>query len=266
MQPLNFFSILLPETIKLFNMKKIIILLALMIPVIVLAQNEETRSLKSFSEVSVSQSIKLILTKGNENVAEVSTEGDLEDVITEISGNKLSVKKASSNGWSSNNDKVVVRVTYTDELNELKASSSSNMLVEGTLKTSDLSVKASSSANIKFSATADAVTITASSSADIEATIQARNANMKVSSSGTIDITGNTNALEASASSSGRLRGNDFSCNIGDLSASSSGSISVAVKDELSASASSSGKVMYEGRPKLKDLNASSGGKVRSAD
>jgi hypothetical protein len=247
-------------------MKKLIILIAVLVPMLVLAQNEETRSLESFSEVSVSQSIKLTLVKGSENKAVVSTEGELEDVLTEVSGNRLSVKKASKNGWSTGNDKVEVRVTYTGDLNELKASSSARLDVEGTLTGSDIEVKASSSAYINFKATADAITIAASSSANVSADIQAQEAMVKVSSSGKIDLMGNATDLEGAASSSGRVRGDEFSCNKADLAASSSGSISVAVKDELKASASSSGRVIYNGNPRVKEMNASSGGKVKSVD
>lgn len=248
-------------------MKKIIILLAILTPLSLLAQNQETRSLKSFNEVSVSQSIKLILVKGDQNMAEVSTDGDLSDVITEVSGGALSVKRQSGNSWNGNNrDKVEVRVTYTEELNELRASSSGRMTVETILVGNDLEVKASSSGKVIFKAKTEEISLEASSSGDIEAEVNAEEAKIKASSSGSVKIKGNSISLKAAASSSGSIRGEDFSCSKANLASSSSGSISVAVEDELNASASSSGRVIYSGSPKIKDMSSSSGGKVKSAD
>ncbi len=246
-------------------MKKILLLVALFIPALLLAQKTETRKLSSFSEVHVSQSIKLTLKKGNTNSAEVSTNGDLEDVVTKVSGNMLKVEK--DQGWSmGNSDRVEVIVTYTGDIEELKASSSAKIEVADRLKVKNLSVKASSSGRIQLAADVEEIEIAVSSSGDVMADINAEVADLQASSSGQVNIRGNCNELEASVSSSGSIRGNDFVCKSADLQASSSGSLSVYAENQMSASASSSGTIKYGGSPKIKSMNSSSGGKIKSVD
>ena len=246
-------------------MKKLLLVVALFVPVILMAQDSETRKLSSFTEVHASQSIKVTLKKGSSNSAEVITNGDLEDVITEVSGGTLKIEKDQN--WNiGSGDRVRVIVTYTEELSELKATSSSSILVEDRLKSDDLELKASSSASIKVAADAADVEIAVSSSADIEADINARKVDARVSSSGSLEMKGQCEDLKAAVSSSGDINAEDFNCKIADLATSSSGRIEVHVEEQMSASASSSGRITYGGQPKIKNMNSSSGGRIRSAD
>ena len=248
-------------------MKKILLVFAFCLPLFVFGQSTEKRNLDKFSEVSVSQSIKLTLVKGNKNQAVVSTEGELEKVITEVDGDRLIVKIENKNNWYNNsNDKVEVEVTYTEELTELKSSSSSTLTVEGVIESNSLAAKASSSSSMYFTAKVNSADIAASSSASIKASVQANELEAQVSSSATIKLSGSANSFEASASSSGDIKGKDFVANSASLKSSSSGSIYAEVKDELTASASSSGSVYYGGSPKLRNTNTSSGGRIKTLD
>ena len=56
----------------------------------------ETRSLSDFTSVSSSQSIRVTLKKGNEPKVDVSTTGELEDVITDVKDGNLKIEMESN--------------------------------------------------------------------------------------------------------------------------------------------------------------------------
>ena len=94
-------------------MKKIVLTLSgLLIVLTTFAQSRDTRNLSSFSEISVSEAIEVELVKGSSEKAEVEVTGtDAENVLTEVSGDRLKVHMASGN-WKNVN--AFVRVTYKE--------------------------------------------------------------------------------------------------------------------------------------------------------
>ncbi len=247
-------------------MRNILLAVILCLPLQLMAQEKETRDLSNFTEVSSSASIKVRLVKGSSPKVDVQTDGDLEDVLTEVSGGKLKISRESQNGFfniSSNSDKIEVTVYY-QEIEGLKVSSSSYMEVEGQLNSNRLSLEVSSSGKLKVNANAKTAYLEVSSSGKLEAKLTSREINSKVSSSGKVNLTGSSDDFEAQISSSGSISAQDFSCLNADISASSSGKIQLGVQNELVARASSSGRINYSGTPKVVDVNTSSGGKVNS--
>ncbi|MBK6266879.1 DUF2807 domain-containing protein [Marivirga sp. S37H4] len=247
-------------------MKQIFILLFLWLPIQMMAQENETRSLDKFTEVSSSASINVTLMSGDSPKVDVSTDGELEDVLTEVSNGKLKISRKSNDqkfGVSFNNDKIEVTV-YFQEIEKLKVSSSSKMEVNDPIQSKNLEIEVSSSGKLSLTAKVQSADVSVSSSGKLDANIESENLTAKVSSSGKFDLTGDTNRLEASVSSSGSIKGDEFNCSIANLSTSSSGKIYLNIEDELSAKASSSGKINYKGTPKLVAIKTSSGGKVNS--
>ena len=247
-------------------MKNIILALIFWLPLNLMAQEKETRNLDNFTEVSSSASIKVILVKGNSPKVDVQTDGDLEDVLTEVSGDKLKISRAPQEGFfniSSNNDRIEVTVYY-QEIEGLRVSSSSSMVVEGLLNTNSLTLDVSSSGKLKVNANAKTAYVEVSSSGKVDAIINADDLTAKVSSSGDLYLEGSSNDFKGKISSSGDINAEDFTCSNANISASSSGKIQLGVKNELVARASSSGKINYSGSPKVVDVNTSSGGKVNS--
>ncbi len=247
-------------------MKNIFLAFILCLPLHLMAQQKETRSLDTFTEVSSSASIKVTLVKGISPKVEVQTDGDLKNVLTEVSGGQLKISRESQDGFfnfSSNNEKIEVTVYY-QEIEALKVSSSSSMVVEGILNSRKLSLDVSSSGRLKVSANAQSAFAEVSSSGKIDADLKVSELNAKVSSSGKLNLAGSSEDFEAKISSSGYIAADDFSTTNANISASSSGKIKLGVKNELIARASSSGRINYSGTPKVVDINTSSGGKVNS--
>ncbi|MFY0607056.1 MAG: DUF2807 domain-containing protein [Cyclobacteriaceae bacterium] len=242
--------------------KSSLFILALLASAILFAQSE-TRDLDSFTKVAVGESIDVILKKGNKESAKVVVDDiDLEEVMTEVVGDKL---KIYLEGNSYRNVDVQVTVTYVS-LDGLKSSSSSS--IEGTeliVASGAFDIACSSSGNIEAAIKAESIDIDVSSSGDVDLEVEADEIEIEVSSSGDIDISGKTNTIEVSASSSGSVDGYGLKCGDADLRASSSGSIRLTVDGELEARASSGGSIRYEGSPTRTDADTSSGGSVRKS-
>ena len=78
--------------------------LALLFVVALTAQ--ETRNLDSFDEVAAKTGINVILVEGNSNKAIIETENcEPEEVITEISGDELTIKFENSGFWRSSRNR-----------------------------------------------------------------------------------------------------------------------------------------------------------------
>ncbi|MEL6389629.1 MAG: head GIN domain-containing protein [Bacteroidota bacterium] len=210
------------------------------------AQKKETRSLSSFHGVHTSASINTKLVKGAKNQVEIKVRGvDLEDVKSEVDGGILTLgmkDKQWGNMWK--NKEVWALVTYTDELDYIGATSSSDMIVEETLSGSELSVKVTSSADMKVDIDVDELNIDISSSADLT-------------------ISGQANKAKIDASSSADLSGKGLTVDHARLKASSSSDISIGVTQSLDAKASSSAEIVYYGQPEKRNIDRSSSGSVR---
>lgn len=234
------------------------------------AQESETRSLPSFSEISAHEGINVYIKKGaREEARVVSTKIDLEDILTEVSGDRLKVHldddKRSWWGNGGSRGEIDVYVTYK-EIDLLKASSSGSIEAQGTIDADgDFEVGVSSSGDIEASIVADELEIDASSSGDARLKVKVNEIDAEVSSSGDIEVSGVAIRQYVKASSSGDYHGYDVDSEEVDARVSSGGSIKINVKNKLDARASSGGSIRYEGSPEYVDASSSSGGSVKKS-
>jgi hypothetical protein len=200
---------------------------------------KETRDVKDFAKVSFGVAGNLYINFGPE--FKVILEGekrDLEDIITEVSGN---------DNWKFNfNEKVTVYITMP-ELKGLGVSGSGKAEIRDAIKAEDLDLSVSGSGKIF---TGDVVVSKLGCS---------------ISGSGNIVLGGNGNAARAdiSISGSGNYEGGSYKIGTAEIHISGSGNCSCNVIESLRASVSGSGNVTYEGNPKV-DAHVSGSGKVRS--
>ncbi|MCV9386220.1 head GIN domain-containing protein [Reichenbachiella ulvae] len=219
-----------------------IMVLGMFISTLAMAQEEETRSLDAFTEVSVGESIKVTLVKGSKNEAKISTTNtETENVLTEVFGDNLKIHMESGNY---RNNEVTVVVTYSGEIEEVKVSSSARLNTKGVVKSEELAIKVSSSGRLEMELDVDRLKV-------------------DVSSSGRASLSGNANTQVIEVSSSGRYEGFGLESKGVKADVSSSGRIEVSVSEELMAKASSSGRVVYKGAPEKVDADTSSSGSVK---
>ncbi|WP_425392201.1 head GIN domain-containing protein [Ekhidna sp.] len=248
-------------------MKKsfLITILSILIAGVTFAQSEETRDLSSFSEISAHEGIDVYIKRGDKEEARiVSDSHDLDEVLTEVSGDRLKIHLEGNNH---RNIDVEVYVTYRS-INGISSSSASSLTSEGTIDAngSDFDVDVSSAGDVEVSIdNADELTIDASSAGDARLKVSCNEIEADISSAGEIEIEGSARKQDVEASSSGDYDGYELESEEADVSASSGGGIKVNVSKKLDARASSGGSVRYKGSPAYLDASSSSGGSVKKS-
>jgi hypothetical protein len=236
-------------------MKRVFFLSALIFAITVsagFASNQsdvkETRNVSGFTKVSFGVAGNLYINIGPE--FKVVLEGEkkyIDEVITDVSGGKLVIKKENwkMNNWRMN-EKVNVYITMP-ELAGLGVSGSGKAEVKDAVKTGDLNLNVSGSGKIYIS----------------EMTVS--NLSCGISGSGDIILSGSGSCSKAdiSISGSGNYDGTPLKIGTAEVHISGSGNCSCNVTESLRASVSGSGNVTYEGSPKI-DAHVSGSGKVRS--
>ena len=208
---------------------------------------KETRDLSGFTKVGFGISGNLSINFGPEfKVVLEGEKASLEEIITEVSGGKLIIKKERDSWRNNMHEKVSVSITMP-ELKGLGVSGSGKAEIKDAVKTSDLSLNVSGSGKIY---TTD---------------IKVSSFDCGISGSGDVIIGGNGNATNAdiSISGSGNCTCEALKSGTAKIHISGSGNCYCNVTEALQASVSGSGNVTYQGNPKV-DIRVSGSGHVRS--
>lgn len=232
-------------------MKKLLLSASLLVAAVIFCgnsygQDRETRDVSGFKQVSFGISGNLFIKTGSQ--FSLVLEGDkkiLDDIETEVSGNKLIIRKEN---WRSSlrDEKVTVNLTMPQ--------------IEG------LSVSGSGKAEIINSVESDNLSLAVSGSGKILTTdLDADDLRCAISGSGDIILggKGSVDDGEISISGSGSFSGEAVEIDHLDIGVSGSGNCICNVKETLNASVSGSGDVFYSGNPKI-DARVSGSGRVRS--
>jgi hypothetical protein len=208
---------------------------------------KETRNLRGFSRVSFGIAGDLKIKIGPEfSVVLEGEKNDLEEVVTEISGDRLQIKQ---DNWRFDfREKVNVYITMP-ELTGLGVSGSGKAEIMDAVKDADhLSLSVSGSGKLLTAGlVVDALDCSISGSGNI-----------------LIGSAGNADRGEISISGSGNYTGQEFEVDHLEVNISGSGSCYCKTGDSLNATISGSGNVTYTGDPKI-DARVSGSGHVRSA-
>ena len=195
-----------------------------------------------FTRVKVSSGIDLFIKQGNKNELTVEADENLHDIIiTEVRGDMLRIYTEKSI-WRAKARKVYLTVT---DLEELKATSGSDVVSQGVLKVKDIEVSTSSGADMRIELNADMVTSSSSSGADLR-------------------LSGRANIHNTKASSGSSVRAYQLESKDVTARVSSGADISVYASESINARASSGGDIRYKGSPEKVSKKTSSGGGVRS--
>lgn len=210
------------------------------------AQEGETRSIDRFTELKVSEGIKLIAKKGKENSITLDVYRiDAEDVITEVRGGRLSVRIAK--GFrTSRSRRIAAVLTYTEDLESINVSTSAEVRIDGMLELDKLDVVASTSGTIDLK-------------------VAAKEIKLGVSTSGRIDIEGKAEELEVSASTGSVIYAYNLEVDEAYSRANTGADVRINATERLKASAGTGGTISYRGNPKT-DVRTNTGGSVRRSN
>ena len=268
-------------------MKKSILLLLSVFAFVTLslAQKKETRNVGDFSKLSYGVSGTLYLTQGNEN--SVVIEGDeetLEEINTEVRGDKLVIRDKNNSWWGWNNSKKVTIYVTMKTIESIGVSGSGNLVAKNKINTSNLDLHVSGSGDLTADIEVrDELEASASGSGDMmirgickdfDSSVSGsgrisgklrinEDAKMTISGSGKIEIEGTSKSVTARISGSGSVRAADLETESCKVTISGSGGVQINVKNSLDASISGSGSVSYRGNPSSVNSHSSGSGKVR---
>jgi hypothetical protein len=207
---------------------------------------KETRDVKGFTSVGFGIAGNLYIKIGPQFKVELEGEkGDLDEVITELSGERLQIKHEN---WKFDfREKVTVYVTMP-EIDGLGVSGSGKAEILDPVKSEDLDLSVSGSGNLYTS------------------DLSVENLECHISGSGNIKLGGGNAAdTEVSISGSGNFNGEMAKCETMEVHVSGSGNCTCHVTGSLEASVSGSGNVTYTGNPRI-DARVSGSGRVRSSN
>ena len=211
--------------------------------------NAQVRSVSGYHGVSVSGSIELFLTQGNEESIVISADDtNLRDkVITEVDDGILRIylernKNKIQIDWP--NQKRIRAYVSVKDIDYLSSSGSGKLHIEGSIKTDKLKVDISGSGNL-------------------EGAVATKEFSLGISGSADADLSGTAGKSEFHISGSGSIKSYDFSTEYCNASISGSGNVKVTVTKELSAHISGSGNVMIKGDGMIRDYSASGSGKFK---
>jgi hypothetical protein len=207
---------------------------------------KEIRDLKGFTSVGFGIAGNLYVNIGPQFKVELEGDkDDIDEVVTEISGDRLQIKR---DNWRFQfREKVNIYVTMP-EMEGLGISGSGKAEILDGVKAEDLDLSVSGSGNL------------------FTADLSVENLDCSISGSGNIKLGGgNASDAEVSISGSGNFNGERTKCETMEVHVSGSGNCVCQVTGSLEAGVSGSGNVTYTGNPKI-DARVSGSGRVRSAN
>jgi hypothetical protein len=221
-------------------MKKTIILLAIITPLLAFSQTR--KEVSNFDNLKVSTNIIATLVQSdNQRVEYKMLKGSEDRLLIENKGNTLIVK-TKSNGWGGSSVKAKVTI-YCRQLDDLDVSAGATLSTDGEFVDNELNVSVSSGASTRLD-------------------VKGSDLDFDVSSGGSVRVNGTSDNLKIEASSGGSFNGSDLRCKNVDADVSSGGSAKVFCSESIKADASSGGSLKYYGNPEKSNIDAGYSGSV----
>ena len=201
---------------------------------------EQNRKTREFSKIEVSRGMNVYISQGETHKVVVKADENLLDAIeTENEGDVLIIR-ATQNIQSATSKKVFITVP---NLEEIEASSGSNIFSETKLVFRDLTASTSSGSNVKLE-------------------INSEKSEFSSSSGSNINLQGTTNSFMAKASSGSNIKAEELTAENCEAKASSGSNIWITAKNDFSGDVSSGANIFVYGNPKNSNIEKSSGGNV----
>ncbi len=210
--------------------------------------NAETREIGSFTGISVSSAIDLYLTQGTDEAIAVSaTETKYRDRIrTEVRDGILTIWYDSEGmHWPSGNKKLKAYVSFRN-INKLKASGASDVIISGTLKAASLDLKLAGASDMKGMVEIGTLTANISGASDMM-------------------VKGKVESLQIDASGASDLKDYDLVVQTCDAQASGASDIKITVEKEITATASGASDIVIKGNGVFKKMSKSGASSIKKS-
>jgi hypothetical protein len=225
------------------NMKIKLILIAFLATVgISNAQTQnDSRQLRDFNIVKVSNAIKAELVKGDVNKVEITASGiDVGKVETSVVGDALEVRLARGNY---RNHSVRVVVTYVD-IQGIEASSSAQVVAKSKIE-------------------AQEAYLATTNNAYLEASVEADKLNLEAATNSRIFINGKVKQLEVNAYTNAQVDGMNLVAQKVNVLGNTTASISFTATSSINGSLATAAKIVYDGNPSEVNVKTGTGGSIK---
>ena len=210
-----------------------------------------------FEKISASRAVKVIITDEIEDRIRIEADDNLMDhIVAEASGDELRISIDPKIN-SVSDIHVTVTVPDNGKIRALEASSASEITCATALGATDISLEASSAANINAAVKAGVCSLEATSASKIKAAVEAGECRINAS----IKLSGRADAARAELSSASKLAAAELVVKQWKIDTSSAASARIHCSEQLDAEASSGSSIHYEGDCST-DITKSSGGSV----
>lgn len=214
-----------------------------------------------FEKISASRAVKVIITDEIEDRIRIEADDNLMDhIVAEASGDELRISIDPKIN-SVSDIHVTVTVPDNGRIRALEASSASEITCATALGAADISLEASSAANINAAVKAGVCSLEATSAAKIKAAVEAGECRINASSAAKIKLSGRADTARAELSSASKLAAAELVVKQWKIDTSSAASARIHCTEQLDAEASSGSSIHYEGDCST-DITKSSGGSV----
>ncbi len=201
---------------------------------------EQTREPGNFDKIDVSRGMNVYITQGETRKVVVKADENLLEAIETKNDGDVLVIRATQNIRNATSKKVFITVP---DLEEIEASSGSNVFSETKLVFRDLKVSTSSGSNVTLEINSEKTEFSSSSGSNIK-------------------LQGISNSFKAKASSGANIKAVDLTVENCEVKASSGSNIWITAKSDFSGDVSSGANIFLYGNPKNSNIEKSSGGNI----
>lgn len=202
---------------------------------------QDSRPLRNFNVVKVSNAIKAELVKGDENKVEITASGiDVGKVETSVVGDALEVRLARGNY---RNHSVRVVVTYVD-IQGIEATSSAQVVAKSQIE-------------------AQEAYLATSNNAYLEASVEADKLNLEAATNSRIFVNGKVKQLEVNAYTNAEVDGMKLVAQKVNVLGNTTASISFTATSSINGSLATAAKIVYDGNPTEVNVKTGTGGSIK---
>lgn len=208
-------------------------------------KDAELRKVGDFEGVDVSSAIDLQLSQGNENSVAVSAPGDANraGIKTEVRKGILHIWYENKNWFKGSGRKIRAYVSAKN-IKLISASGACDVIVNGELKSEELSIRLSGAS-------------------DFRGAVRASSLNIDLSGASDIAIKGSASDLNIDASGASKFKGYELVTDNCRIDASGATDIKITVNKVLNAEASGATNIDYMGTGMIGDLKSSGASNIR---
>ena len=231
------------------------------------SKGSEERKVGAFSNIQVSNGIKVNFTQDQTSKVVVTTDQDKQQYIkTNVEGGTLKIYVDNKGQQNFNINYIIVDV-QNPTLQKVQVNSGANFLTNGKVASNSINLDLSSAGSIigEFEVKKEAL-VDASSAASGKVDINGPSLKFSGSSGSSFTLTGSVNNANIDVSSAATLNANGLKTKSTDVSASSAATARVFATDSLNSRTSSGATVKYTGNPKTYSDRNTSGGSTKATN